>query len=566
MPRLDPALFTTSRPGQWFSDGLHGPRPYTPIGARCFGDPIEVGSRAGAARYGMLSDGIGVEFMQRFEYIHPRPLVRRPPGDHDTSRAAFEAMVAATPELQFRLRTAEETLATKRWEVDLKHWDEVGRPWLMGRTLALTDVDPSTLDDEGLETLLRSTVEQSEVAMRMHHILNPMSGIPSQRFYAFSVRHSGVPFPEQIALMQGASPASIGDEPELRAVATAVAAAGVADALLDADAEPAEQIERLRSHEGDVGETMRAYIRLAGYRSIGGWEPMEPSALEQPIGIIATIRTAIEGERPQVDPAFVASIRDQVPDEHRDEWDRLYADARRFARVKDERDIYCNIRASGLVRRATLEVGRRLHAAGRIDDVEHATEGSVAELAALLRGEPSVSAQQLADRHQYRLTYTIKDIPETVGEPLDPPVPWRWLPGPWQQLAQPPDAPGNARDVVSADEGSERVITGTTAQHGTYEGPARIVTGPNEFSKIRQGDVLVTPATNPAFSVILPLLGAIVTDHGNPLSHAAIIAREFGLPAVVGCNDATDRLRDGDRVRVDADAGTIEVLEPAAAD
>ena len=78
MPSLDPELFTTSRPGQWFSDGLHGPRPYTPIGAQCFGDPIEAGSRAGAARYGMLSDGIGVEFMQRFEYIHPRPLMRRP--------------------------------------------------------------------------------------------------------------------------------------------------------------------------------------------------------------------------------------------------------------------------------------------------------------------------------------------------------------------------------------------------------------------------------------------------------------------------------------------------------
>ena len=566
MPSLDPALFTTSRPGQWSSDGLHGPRPYTLIGARCFGDPIEAGSQAGVVRYGLPSGGIGVEFMQRFEYIHLRTLLSRPPGDDDTSRAAFEAMVAASPELQFRLRTAEETLATKRWETDLKHWDEVGRPWLMGRTLALTDVDPSTLDDDGLETLLRSTVEQSKVAMRMHHILNPVSGIPSQRFYGFSVRHTGVPFPEQIALMQGASPVSIGDEPELRAVATAVEASGVADALLDAEGDPADQVERLRTHDGDVGAAMQTYLRLTGYRSIGGWEPMEPFALEQPIGIVATIRTAIESERPQVDPAFVASIRDQVPDEHRDEWDALYADARRFARVKDERDVYCNIPASGLVRHATLEVGHRLHAAGRVDDIEHATEGSVEELATLLRGDTEVKAQELADRHQYRLTYTIKDIPETVGEPLAPPVSWRWLPEPWQQLAPPPDAPGNARQTEAVEGGSATLITGTRAQGGSYEGPARIVTGPNEFSKIRQGDVLVTPATNPAFSVILPLLGAIVTDHGNPLSHAAIIAREFGLPAVVGCNDATDRLRDGDRVRVDADAGTIEVLEAAAAD
>jgi pyruvate,water dikinase len=120
----------------------------------------------------------------------------------------------------------------------------------------------------------------------------------------------------------------------------------------------------------------------------------------------------------------------------------------------------------------------------------------------------------------------------------------------------PPEAPSAAEQPS--------LISGTTAQGGTYEGPARLVIGPNEFDKIQQGDVLVTHATNPAFSIILPLLGAIVTDHGGPLSHAGIIAREFGLPAVVGCNDATERLHDGDIVRVDADAGTIEVRQAAA--
>jgi pyruvate,water dikinase len=564
MPQLDPALFTTSRPGQWHADGLHGPRPFTLIGARTFGDPIEIGSRLSAERYGLLNDGFSFDFIQRFEFSQVRLLVLRPPGDDESSRAAFDAMLAADSSLQMRLRAAEETLTTKRWEHDLRHWDEVARPWLMGRTLALTDVDPSTLDDGGLETLLRSTVEQLELAMRQHHILNPVNSIPQQRFFGFSTQHTSAPLPEQLRLMQGASPVSIGDEPELRAAAAAVEASRVADSLLDATGDPTSQVERLRSHDGAVGETMRAYLRLAGYRSIGGWEPMEPFALEQPIGIIATIREAIAGDRPQVDPAFVASIRDQVPAEHRDEWDELYADARRFARVKDERDIYCNIPAAGLVRRATLEVGRRLHAAGRVDEVEHATEGSVEELAALLRGESGVSTQDLADRHVYRFTYTIKDIPQSVGEPLDGPVPWEWLPEPWQRLAPPPAADVRTPPEAPSAADHSTVISGTTAQGGTYEGPARLVIGPNEFDKIQQGDVLVTHATNPAFSIILPLLGAIVTDHGGPLSHAGIIAREFGLPAVVGCNDATERLHDGDIVRVDADAGTIEVRQAAA--
>ena len=562
MPKLDPALFTTSRPGQWSADGLHGPRPYTLIGARAFGDPIETGSRLAAERYGLLNEGLGVEFIQRFEFLQPRPLLRRPPGDDETSRAAFDAMVAADPSLQMRLRAAEETLATKRWESDLRLWDEVGRPWLMGRTLALTDIDPSTLDDGGLEALLRATVDQLEVAMRQHHLLNPVNSIPQQQFFGFSVQHSGVPFPEQLPLMQGASPVSIGDDPELRAVAVAVETAGVASSLLDPTGDPAEQVERLRTHDGAVGETMRAYLRLAGYRSIGGWEPMEPFALEQPAGMIATIRVAIAGDRPQVDPAFVESIRDQVPSDHRDSWDELYAAARRFARIKDERDVYCNIPAAGLVRRATLEIGRCLQVAGRVQDVEHATEGSIEELATLLRGDSGVSAQELADRYLYRFTYTIQDIPQTVGEALVRPVSWRWLPEPWQRLA-PPSAVPAPRDASPAADERSTVIFGTTAQRGTYEGPVCLVVGPNEFEKIQQGDVLVTPATSPAFAVILPLLGAIVTDHGNAQSHAAIIAREFGLPAVVGCNDATERLSDGDLVRVDGEAGTVELLQTA---
>ena len=143
-------------------------------------------------------------------------------------------------------------------------------------------------------------------------------------------------------------------------------------------------------------------------------------------------------------------------------------------------------------------------------------------------------------------------------------MPWEWLPEPWQQL-QPQFSP-TPRDAPEAGDAAPGLVSGMTAQRGSYEGPVRVIVGPHDFNKIQQGDVLVTPATNPAFSVILPLLGAIITDHGNPLSHAAIIAREFGLPAIVGCNDATERLHDGDLVRVDADSGTVEVLAAAGSE
>jgi pyruvate,water dikinase len=83
--------------------------------------------------------------------------------------------------------------------------------------------------------------------------------------------------------------------------------------------------------------------------------------------------------------------------------------------------------------------------------------------------------------------------------------------------------------------------------------------GEHEFAKLRPGDVVVCPVTAPVWSVLYPSMGALVTDHGGILSHPAIIAREYGLPAVVGTQDATSKLRDGQLVTVDGIRGTVEM-------
>jgi pyruvate,water dikinase len=113
----------------------------------------------------------------------------------------------------------------------------------------------------------------------------------------------------------------------------------------------------------------------------------------------------------------------------------------------------------------------------------------------------------------------------------------------------------------SAAPHEENVLRGLAASGGVYEGPVRLIAGPSEFDRIVQGDVLVTESTSEAFNILLPLLGAIVTDSGGLLSHSAIVAREYGIPGVVGTRDATDRVPDGARVRVDGDAGEVTVYE-----
>src|SRR6201998_1850788 len=112
----------------------------------------------------------------------------------------------------------------------------------------------------------------------------------------------------------------------------------------------------------------------------------------------------------------------------------------------------------------------------------------------------------------------------------------------------------------SEAEHEEDLLRGLAASRGVYEGPARRVSHPSEFDRIVRGDVLVTESTTEAFNILLPLLGAIVTDSGGLLSHSAIVAREYGIPGVVGTREATERIADGARVRVDGDAGEVTVL------
>ena len=106
----------------------------------------------------------------------------------------------------------------------------------------------------------------------------------------------------------------------------------------------------------------------------------------------------------------------------------------------------------------------------------------------------------------------------------------------------------------------DAAIVGVAGSAGCYEGVARVLTGPDEFARLELGDVLVAPVTSPAYNVVLPLLGAVVTDKGGALCHAAIVAREFGIPAVVGTSIATRRIPDGAKVRVDGSSGVVTVL------
>jgi pyruvate,water dikinase len=117
--------------------------------------------------------------------------------------------------------------------------------------------------------------------------------------------------------------------------------------------------------------------------------------------------------------------------------------------------------------------------------------------------------------------------------------------------------------LFGAEPTDAAIVSGVPASAGRVTGTVRVVRGPHEFDQLQPGEILVAPLTAPAWTPLFARAAAVVTDIGSPAAHASIIAREYGIPAVVGCGDATTRLTTGMRVTVDGGRGNVE---QAAAD
>ena len=124
----------------------------------------------------------------------------------------------------------------------------------------------------------------------------------------------------------------------------------------------------------------------------------------------------------------------------------------------------------------------------------------------------------------------------------------------------------NLDSWLSDGEEDTNELKGFAACSGVVEGTARVVKSVEEIGRIQQGDILVCQVTNPTWSPIFQKIGAAVSDIGGSMSHMAIVAREYGLPAVVGTGSATTKIKDGQRIRVDGGRGVVTILEDEARD
>jgi phosphohistidine swiveling domain-containing protein len=556
--------FAPPGPGVWFLETTHWTRPVTRFHSELFPKPFRRGFAKGLRRYGSLLAYLDFAFVNGFPYWCPRPVGSPEDAVGHPPREVWEEIAASDPEVRARLRTSETVFEQRLWRGDLERWDGEVKPAAIRGHVELLEVEPDALDTAELLVYMERCRENQIRGAYVHHLFNVATLLPVGDFAVNVQEWTGRPAAEAFGLLQGATPNPLGAADELERVAQALRGDARARALVVSPRDPGELLAALRAFPSGIGRLAGAYIDRVGYRPVNGEDVCEPSVIELPELIVWAIRSAVDapegGDAGEELARRTAELRDSVPADRRAEFDALLAEARSLYRLRDERASYADLWAIGIMRRALLAAGRRLTAAGRIHEPGHLVEADYAELRQLVEAGAGPSADELAERARYGEEARYADAPPVIGGQPGDPLPPEWLPPSSARLERALGAAVEALFLAPPPRTEEGKVHGLGVSPGVYEGIARVIRGTDEFGQLERGDVLVTNSTNTAFNIVLPLLGAIVTDRGGLLSHAAIVAREFGLAAVVGTTDATQVIPDGARVRVDGTAGEVEIV------
>jgi len=208
--------------------------------------------------------------------------------------------------------------------------------------------------------------------------------------------------------------------------------------------------------------------------------------------------------------------------------------ARAFFQIREDTHFYVTL-VQPTIRRVSLELGGRLKQADALDKAEEVFHLRLDELQTFGRQWPPSSE-------------VVTQIRELVARRK----------ARRESLANKPMIDPRLLSVTSgAQAGEDVLLTGTSGSPGMARGPAKIVNDVSEFGKLRPGDVLVAPVTNPAWTPLFQRAAAVVVDAGGAASHAAIVAREYGIPAVMGTMNGTKELKDGQWIRVDGSHGLV---------
>jgi phosphohistidine swiveling domain-containing protein len=528
--------------GFWAFDKMHAPRPITTLSEYLVTQPLAEGFTTAQAMY---DSPIAVtnRHVNYYMYASFHPL-------HDQA------------EMADRLTRYHQTLAEKVPEVG-RRWEEEWKPAIIARNLEEKQADYSQLDNEGLIAKLADMKERMTYLWHVHGHINFVL-ISSSAFCDFYIEIMEPEDPtEAYQTLQGFETQSVQATRGLWRLSRLVRADPGLVSLFQTRS-PSELPAALAASEAGRAflAELEAYLDDYGWRSDAVYDLGDVTWRENPeipLGALISYVACEDSADPEILFRRAVENRDRLmaaaraklagDPERLARFDEMYEPARYSNPLTEDHAFWIDQMWIAVFRRFVLHVGERLAASGQLteaSDVVYLTED---ELIGALRsgtGHHEAAARRRAE-HQ---AWATVDPPPVLGTP-PPPAEDPFMDAITVRLLgiTPPDDSPQDPNVLKGVAGSPGEVTGTV----------KVVRSLVEASVLEDGDIMVCEMTLPPWVPLFSVVGGIVADTGGVLSHCAIVAREFGLPAVVGTMFGTSALQDGMNVTVDGTKGIVTI-------
>ena len=531
--------------GQWAVDLSHYPRGATPISQWLLTEGFHNGFSKVFAELGLPAETMSIEFVHGYMYTRLKPLIggdSKPRKQPPTPILKLAARLH--PAFRARNRTAMATLRDRPSNAVVERWEEELRPRLVATNEAFQRFDVGDADDVALQSHINALLTKLRDNFELHFWLHGHDLGPIARYLHACIGWGLDPI-ESISALAGASPTTAKPMEmlcELRA-------------LVDAAPEPVDTLDDVRALSDEARDLLDTYLEQRGHILATGYDLDARTLIEMPSVVLSSIRSAEPAEAPNAD-GIAGELRNQLQTGQRADFDLSLADARNVMDMRDDNGPLTIEWPVGLLRRALIESGRRLVERGTIAQTEHVFELTPAEVRDMFTGLLP-AADVLAERADVRQAQSLLDPPRTLGD-AEPEPPLDALP---PALAELTAMVKVTQKYIGLDGavGAEP-LAGAGIGDTRYLGVARVASSADDaIDRLAPGEVLVVRATSPAFNVVLSIAGAVITSEGGVLSHAAVLSRELGIPAVIGVSGALD-IPDGATVEVDPSLGQVRVV------
>ena len=460
------------------------------------------------------------------------------------------------------------------------------KPMWIAKHRAIQAEDPAAMDDAKLADYVEKCRVHLDEAYYAHVVYTLAMMLPHAWFVHRCVELAKCDPQEAYSALEGFSPVTEGIKGEFKEEVTVLSKSDKAMAILkNASTSPEAKLaemEKLTAEEG--GDAYRRIARDVENRLVEGYDPANPIVKENPRLLVSGLVNAVDAlanPKPPVGIKVGEELRKRIPAEFHAEYDAQLIEMRNIAFLRDERALYTDLWAAGIMHRAAAAAADRLVATNKLAADKRALvlEASVAEMVAALKSSSPVPEAQVAEwqaRHDYRFSASIRDAPPLLGGDHDISLTRDHFPTEYmwrsyitsiesvRAISTPTDFEEQYAQLSAGLKDAKNAVFGLSGSAGVVEGVARVVRTANDCASVQQGEVIVTESPSSLINLVLPLASAIVCDFGAVLSHAAVCAREQRIPCVIGTKVGTVVLKTGDKVRVDGTKGVVEVLSSSS--